>query len=72
MRCSLASRSSTTMATRLSVADHFKFDVVAVVEIEAAAGIVVGVVEGFDPGGLDALFGGIEIIDHNGDRVRRS
>ena len=60
------------MATWLGVADHFKFDVVAAAEIDVAAGIVVGVVEGFDPGGLDAVFGGIEIIDHNGDRVRRS
>ena len=71
MRCLVASRSSTTMATGLGVADHFKFDVVAVAEIEAAAGIVVGVFTGFDPGGLDALFAGIKIIDHNGDTVKR-
>jgi hypothetical protein len=56
-------------SSSLRIADHLKLDAVVVIEIEAAAGFVIGVIVGLVPAGLDPLFGGIEIVDDDGDVI---
>ena len=56
---------------RHRVADDLIFDAVGVEEIEAAAGVVVGVVEGNEADRLHPRFDRVEIVDLHPDMVER-
>ena len=55
----------------LGIADQFKFYPVPVEEIEPPAGIIVAMVERFEPGRDHRAFGFIEVVDHQGHVVER-